>query len=183
MELKRNPHGHVEILSCFPCVERCAFTENLRHSSLYVYTFFVQQCQKVITWRLRIILTVTCHSLSFILTTLGIQAWIYGFFPPFISFLKELGDGGEYQRTQSWIDFCFALSFTSWLCQMQCVSHAVSLFSKSWLGQLVSIQRQGKENKILPSACWDCKYAIRLKAMYWRKKAIADILVDWNLPV
>lgn len=91
MELKRNPHGHVEILSCFPCVERCAFTENLRHSSLYVYTFFVQQCQKVITWRLRIILTVTCHSLSFILTTLGIQAWIYGFFPPFHFIFKGAG--------------------------------------------------------------------------------------------
>ena len=46
-------------------------------------------------------LTVACHSLSFILTTSGIQAWIYGFFPPFALFLKALGDGREYQRIQS----------------------------------------------------------------------------------
>lgn len=122
----------------------------------YVYTFFVQQCQKVITWRQNY----TDSHLSFIvlysdnLRHSGMDLWV---FPPFALFLKALGDGGEYQRIQSWIDFCFALSFTSWLCQMHCVSHAVSLFREPRLGQLVSIQRQGKEDKILLSACWDRK--------------------------
>lgn len=109
----------------------------------------------------------------------GMDLWV---FPSCAFFFKELGDGEKYQRIPSWIDFCFALSFTSWLCQMQCVSHAVSLFREPQLSQLVSIQTQGKEDKIL-SACWDCKSAIRLKAMYWRKRAITDIIVDWNLPV
>lgn len=118
---------------------------------IYMYFFFLfEQCQKVITQALRIVLTVSCHSLSFILTTSGIQPWIHEF-SPFSSFLKEVGDGWVYQRIQPWIDFCFALSFASWLCQMQCVSHAVSLFREPWLGWLVSIQKQAKEDKILPS--------------------------------
>lgn len=98
--------------------------------------------------------------------------------PPFHIIFKGIGGWEKYQRTQPWIDFCFALSFTSWLCQMQCVSYAVSLFREPQLGKLVSIQRQGKGDKILLSACWDCKKAIRLKAIHWRKKARADITVD-----
>lgn len=118
-------------------------------SSLSANAFFLfEQCQKVITQTLRIVLTVSCHSLSFILTTSGIQPWIHEF-SPFSLFLKEVGDGWVYQRIQPWIDFCFALSFASWLCQMQCVSHAVPLFREPWLGWLVSIQKQAKEDKIL----------------------------------
>lgn len=71
-------------------------------------------------------------------------SWVFLFL-----FLKEVGDGWVYQRIQSWIDFCFALSFASWLCQMQCVSHAVSLFREPWLGWLISIQKQAKEDKTL----------------------------------
>lgn len=77
----------------------------------------------------------------------ALDSWVF----PFLLFLKEVGDGGVYQRIQPWIDFCFALSFASWLCQMQCVSHAVSLFREPWLGWLVSIQKQAKEDKILLS--------------------------------
>lgn len=146
------------MLSCFSYTEVvCAYIENLWHIPLLCIHFFCATMPKSDYLETE---NYADSHLSFTvlysdnLRHSGMDLWV---FPPFALFLKGLGDGGEYQRIQSWIDFCFALSFTSWLCQMQCVSHAVSLFREPRLGQLVSIQRQGKEDKILLSACWDCK--------------------------
>lgn len=78
----------------------------------------------------------------------AMDSWVF----PFLFILKGGGGWGSISEDSAlWIDFCFALSFAAWLCQMQCVSHAVSLFREPWLGWLVSIQKQAKEDKILLS--------------------------------
>lgn len=74
-------------------------------------------------------------------------------FPPFHFIFK--GTGGWERISEDSVlnrllfcSFFYLLTVSNALCL-----HAVSLFREPWLGQLVSIQRQGKEDKILLSAC------------------------------
>lgn len=48
-------------------------------------------------------------------------------FPPYALFLKGLGDGKEYQRIQSWIDFCFAFFYLLTVSNAVCLSRSFSL--------------------------------------------------------
>lgn len=102
----------------------------------------------------RIVLTVSCHSLSFILTASGIQAQCrFMSFFLLLRFLYVMGrtatrEGGpHYLRAQHWIDFCFALSIFSDCVESVCF-HAVFFFRVLLLGWLVSIQ--WNKDKIVP---------------------------------